>query len=172
MLIITKPDIVGARVTDLHSTCENLDGYDCTTIYFTVDRGFSFILPTPGFSWEKAEIPAGAGLLPDESFSQSFSVEGTWPSMRFIPDPPTKIDIIKRIKARTIQGVYCWKVDEDLGFYEPDDALLLFDDGSQAFRVTGAPHGTGAAGLHYRSADCEHSELIDFFEVPIEDNRF
>jgi hypothetical protein len=167
---MTKPDIVGARIIDVHSTFQVLDGYECTTIYFTVDRGFSFILPIPGFQWERIEVPPTAERLPDGYLSKSYKVEGSWPSVRFIPEPPTKNDVIRRIKERTIQGVYCRKMDEDLGFYEPDDSLLLFDDGSQASCVTVAPHGTGATGLHFRTDVGELPkirDLVDFFEVPI-----
>src|SRR5262249_35856207 len=146
---IAKPDVVGARITEGHSTFEDFGGCDCTVIYFTVDRGFTFSMPIPGELWKTADVPTTAERLRDEDDSPSYKTEGSWPSMRFIPEASTKIDTIKRIKQRTIAGVYCRNMDEALGFHEPDDALLVFDDGSQVFCVTVAPTGTGATGLHY-----------------------
>jgi hypothetical protein len=155
----------------VHSTFEDIGGYDCTVIYFTVDRGFSFTMPVPGDRWRTTDVPHAAERLHDEYDSPSFKIEGSWPSMGFIPEASTKIDTIKRIKQRTIAGAYCRKMDEELGFHEPDDALLVFDDGSQAYCVTVAPHGTGATGLHYLTESdrlLKPGDLVDFFEVPLE----
>jgi hypothetical protein len=163
-----QTDIVGARITAIHSTFEV---GDCTIVYFTVDRGFSFSMPVPGCEWQTCEIPYSAEAWADEIVSESYKVEGSWPSMRFIPEAPTTIDIVKRIKQRTIVGVYCRRMDERLGFYDPDDSLLLFDDGSQASCITVAPHGTGQSGLHYRT-DVDQlpkvAELVDFYSVPLD----
>ena len=150
-MLITKPDIVGARITDLHSSSsEDLDDLDFTRVYFTVDRGFSFELPTPGYEWETIVVPPAAECLPDEYLSWSYNVKrGRLFGLRITPETPTKVDLIKRMKERTIQGVSCWKLDEELGFYPPDSSLLLFDDGSQAYCVTVCQHGTGQSGLHY-----------------------
>jgi hypothetical protein len=169
---ITKPDIIGARITDVHSASNVLDGFDCTFTYFTVDRGIAFAMPSPGYRWQTTEVPPVARRLPDTYVWESYKIEGCWPSMRFIPEPSTTIDIIKRLKQRTIAGVHCLKMDKELGFYKPDDAVLLFDDGSQAYCITGAPHGTGATGLHYITDPgqlLKMDDLVDFFDVPIED---
>jgi len=169
---ITKLDIVGARITDVRSKYEDLVDYecDCTTIYFTVDRGFSFTMPVPGYPWESCEIPSTAERLPDEYVTESYKVEGPYWTRRVIEEQK-KFDAIKRIKQRTILGVYCPKMDEELGFYEPDAALLVFDDGSQASCATVAPKGLNATGLYYRTDVSELPkifDLIDFFEVPSE----
>lgn len=58
--------------------------------------------------------------------------------MRFIPEASTKIDTIKRIKQRTIAGVYCHKMDEELGFHEPYGALLVFGPHYGFARTTAA----------------------------------
>jgi hypothetical protein len=151
---ITKPEIVGSRITDIHAIVEDFHGCDCTTIYFTVDRGFSFTLPEPGYEWKTVEVPPTAERVP--------------PSLRYIADPPSFGDVIERLKQRRILGVFCRKI------YEPDASLLLFDDGSQVDCVTVAPHGTGATGLNYRTNVDELlkiSELVDFFEVPLESEQ-
>jgi hypothetical protein len=170
MRLITKFEIIGSRITEVHATFEDLNGCDCSTIFFTVDRGFSFALPEPGHPWKTAELPPSAERLSDQSSSESYKVEGSWPSMQFIPESSSVVDIIKRIKQRRIAGVFCQKMDQDLGFYEPDASLLLFDDGSQAFCVTVAPHGTGGTGLFYRTVDdlLKLDDLVDFFQVPLE----
>jgi hypothetical protein len=134
MKLICKQDIVGARVTDIHASYEELYGCDCTTIYFTVDRGFTFNLPCPGHEWLRVELPPDAEPLPDEYGEESFRVKkGWWFGTKFVQEPSRKIDIVKRIKERVIAGVYCPKPDEGLESYEPDDAFLVFDDGSRFF---------------------------------------
>lgn len=170
---ITKPDIVGARVIDVRATFEDLVDYecDCTTIYFTVDRGFSFTMPVPGYLWERAEIPRTAKRLPDESIEESNKFEGPYWARRYVLNPPKTFDIVRRIKERTILGVYCPQMDREIGFYEPDSALLVFDDGSQASCVSVAPKGLGATGLYYRTDVSELpkiDDLVDFFDVPLE----
>ena len=206
-MIITNKKIFGARITEVHSTFEELGGCDCTTIYLTVDRGFTFVMPNPGEEWRTAEIPSTAERLPDQYESETYrfesGVEGrlgvlsklfawflgekdrpiAWTAgvsvpikeLKYfgaIPEPPATVDVIKRIKQRTIVGVYCPRKKFDC--YDPDDSLLLFDDGSQAYCVTVAPHGLGATGLQYRT-DVEGlpkaSELVEFFDGPPEGGR-
>jgi hypothetical protein len=168
---ITRSDIVGARITEIYSTFEDRDGYFCTVIYFTVDRGFTFILPVPGFRWHTAEVPSSAERLPDESQPRSYRIEGSGRPLRFISEETVADDTIKRIKQRTIAGVYCRKMDPELGFHPPDDALLVFDDGSRAYCVTLGPHGVSDTGLHYQTDVRElppAADLVDFFDVPLD----
>jgi hypothetical protein len=202
--IITKQDIVGARITEVYSTFEDLEGCDRTVIYFTVDRGFSFTIPNLGGEWRRSEVPPTAERLPDQHVWKTFKIESrverrprllwklfgwilgeknattSWTAgtpvpldksreLRITPEQAITADVIKRIKQRTILGLYWPKMNENLGFFAPDDCLLLFDDGSQAYCVTVAPHGLGATGLHYRTDVAElpkASELVDFFDVP------
>ena len=173
MPIITKDEIAGAKIVKVHSTYENIDGYDCTTIYFTTDNRLSFAMPSPGYKWKRSEIPVDAQELPDEYEEESYLVKNHWFfGRKFVPQTPRKIDLIKRMKERSIIGVFCPTMDEELGFYEPDDAFLLLDDGSRVHCTMVAPHGTGGSGLHYitdREVLANAGELVDFFSVPLED---
>jgi hypothetical protein len=170
---LTKSDIVGARIFDIHADGDAADGLDCAMIYFTVDRGFSFLLPTPGYPWNRSSIPAGAERLLDEYVIPETKVlDPTYPTQRFVLVSSTTVDDrVRRIKERTILGVYCRKLVGPNDFYEPDECFLVFDDGTRAYCVTVAPHGTGSAGLHYRSDLCQLpkvTEFVDFFAVPLE----
>ena len=98
-------------------------------------------MPWPGNVWETVEIPASAERLGDE--------------------------FLKQFTQRTIAGVYCPKMDVQI--YSPDDALLVFDDGSQATCITVLPQGLGMTGLHYRthrSQLMKLANLVDLFTVP------
>jgi len=148
---IQKSDIVGARIIDIRETYELTDGgLDNRQIYFTVDRGFTFITPIAGLRWTTVELPDNAKRLPDESVSEQFAVKRGWfgrPRWKRLPS--TKVDTIGQIKQRRISGVYCSPFDEKLGFHYPDDGIIVFDDGAQASNTIVAPHGTGGAGLYF-----------------------
>ena len=172
MRILQKSDIIGARIVDIHECCELLHGdLDYSLIYFTVDRGFSFVTPNAGFLWHAVEVPGNAKHLMDEVTIESFAVRRSWfGGTRFIREPNTCDDTVKQMKRRLIVGVYCASIDPDLGFRYPEEGRIVFDDGSQAFNTRVAPHGTGAAGLHYHT-NSEHytslDELDDFFAIPV-----
>ncbi len=174
MASITKDDIAGSRITKIHSSYEDMDGCDCTTVYFTTDRGLVFTMPYPGYRWEATEIPPDAEELPDQYEENSYAVRKHFFFWRkFVRQDSRTIDLIRRMKQRSILGVFCPKMDEDLGFYEPDEAFLRFDDGSRAYCTTVAPHGTGASGLHYitNPEEIEDEDLVDFFVVPLVDEE-
>ena len=172
MRSISKADIEGARIVDIHETYELLDGgLDCRTIYFTVDRCFTFVAPFAGMEWNSVELPKNAKRLEDEVVIPGFAVKRGWFGwQRFVPLPSTTNDTVKQIKQRTIAGVYCAPFDEELGFHYPGDGIIVFDDGSQASNTVVAPHGTGAAGLYFFTGEkCTPlAELVNFFTIPIE----
>ena len=173
MLRISKADIVGARVVEIHETYELLDGgLDCCTIYFTVDRGFTFAAPFAGMPWNTEELPKNAKRMEDEVVIEEFEVQRGWFGLtRFVPLPSTTNDTVRQIKRRTIAGVYCARFDEKLGYHYPPDGIIVFDDGAQASNTVVSPHGTGAAGLYFRPASksAPLEELVDFFTIPIEE---
>jgi hypothetical protein len=172
---IRKADIVGARIVDIHETYELTDGgLDCRQIYFTADRGFTFLMPWAGVRWTTIELPQNAARLPDEVVSDQFSVTAGWLGrLRFSRLPSTRNDIVRQIKQRLISGVYCGLFDEELGFHYPGDGTIVFDDGSQASNTVVAPHGTGSAGLYFSPAGANHStpveRLVDYFTIPVAD---
>jgi hypothetical protein len=172
MRSISKADIVGARVVEIHGTYELLDGWlDCCTIYFTVDRGFTFVAPVAGMAWTSEELPKNAKRLEDEKVIEGFEVKRGWFGLtRLVRLPSTTNDTVKQIKQRTIAGVYCEPFDEEIGCHYPDGGILVFNDGSQASNTVVAPQGTGSAGLYFRpGSECTPlAELVDFFTIPIE----
>ena len=171
---IQKSDIIGARIVDIHETYEvNDGGLDCRQIYFTADRGFTFMTPTAGIRWTSLELPKHAKRLPDELENHELSVKRGWfGRLRFTRLPSTKVDIVGQIKKRRISGVYCGLFDEKLGFHYPDEGTIVFDDGSQASNTVVAPHGTGGAGLYFFPADSGRctplGRLVDYFNIPLE----
>ena len=169
---ISKADIVGARVVEIHETYELLDGgLDCRTIYFTVDRGFTFVAPVAGMAWTSVELPKDAKRLEDEVVIEGFEVKRGWFGLtRFVRLPSTTNDTVKQIKQRTIAGVYCEPFDEELGCHYPGDGIIVFDDGAQASNTVVAPQGTGSAGLYFftREKCTPIAELVDYFTIPIE----
>ncbi len=171
---IQKGDIVGTRIVQIHETYKLSNGWlDCRQIYFTVDRGFTFITPSAGIRWTSLELPHDARQLPDEFVSDEFAVKRGWfGRLRSSRLPSTTIDIVRQIKQRRISGVYCGPFDEKLGFHYPDDGTIVFDDGSQASNTVVAPHGTGGAGLYFFPAGsdrCKRREqLVDYFSIPLE----
>ena len=170
---ILKADIAGARIVDIHQTYEATEGgNESRQIYFTVDRGFTFIIPMAGMRWTTVELPGDAKRLPDEFVSHALAIKLGWFKRLFRPSS-TKVDTVKQIKQRLISGVYCGRFDEKLGFHYPDDGTIVFDDGSQASNTVVAPHGTGAAGLYFfpgGSDRCTPLErLVDYFTIPLED---
>jgi hypothetical protein len=171
---INKSDIVGALIIDIHETYELLDGgLDCRTIYFTVDRGFTFETPTAGSPWTSVDLPASAKRLDDEVVSEAFAVKRGWlGGERVVRLPSTTDDTVRQIKQRRIAGVYCEPFDERLGFHYPDDGIIVFDDGSRASNTRVSPHGTGAAGLYFHAGSerCTPvDQLVDYFTIPLEE---
>ena len=173
MHLISKEDIVGAKIKEVHSACEIYEGYHHETVYFTTDRGLTFKMPFPGFVWEATEIPENAEALPDERIEESYLVKNSWLfGRRFVRQPDEVNDLVKRMKERTIAGVFCPRMD-DIECYGPDDAYLLFDDGSRAFCFSTTPQGI-APGLHYVSKTdgaADEDIAIDYFSVPTIDTQ-
>jgi len=166
---ITREHIVGAKVTAIHMTSVDDGEYRDTATYFTIDRGLTFMLPCPGLEWSACELPEGAEELPDETLNPVFAVKRGWfGKLRFVEEPPQKIEVVRKIKERTIVGVFCHRVDSD-GVYFPDAAFLQFDDGSRAFCVSSAPEGI-AGGLFHRppEPDQQPQDFISIFDVPLE----
>src|SRR6185503_7278666 len=170
---IQKADITGARIVDIHETCELSEGWlDCRQIYFTVDRGFTFTTPFAGTRWTTVELPQNATRLPDEFVSDAFAVKRGWfGHLLFSRLPSTKVDTVRQIKQRRISGVYCSAFDQELGFHEPQEGTIVFDDGSQASNNVVAPHGTGAAGLYFFPGGSDRctppDQLVDYFTIPL-----
>jgi hypothetical protein len=177
---IRKEDIAGARITAIHALGEELPaegegGVDCTStrVFFTVDRGFTFTLPRPGRRWFSEALPPGAEAMPDESVEEWYRIVTDRSSrMEFVPGEPRKIDVVRRIKARTIAGVFCDKEDEAPGYDISEDAFLVLDDGSQVSCLAVAPKGIGT-GLCYETDAGEipgPEARVDFFAIPVEDD--
>jgi hypothetical protein len=171
---IQKADIIGARIVDIHEAYKlSAGGLDMRQIYFTVDRGFTFITPIAGLRWTSVELPNNAKRLPDEFVNDKFAVKRGWfERWRFTRLSSTKVDTVGQIKQLRISGVYCAPFDEKLGFHYPDDGIIIFDDGSQASNTVVAPHGTGGAGLYFFSAESGRctplEQLVDYFTIPLE----
>ena len=158
---------------DVHETYEIRDGLDNRVIYFTADRGFTFMVPSAGRAWTAVELPSKAQRLPDESVQEAFAVKPGWfGRTRLARLPSTTVDIVRQIKQRPISGVYCGPFDKSLDFYYPDDGTLVFEDGAQASNTMVAPHGTGGAGLYFFPAGSPRCarihQMVDYFTIPVE----
>lgn len=152
MTAIRKSQIIGARIIEISYTYRTTeDGLDECLMYFTVDRGFSFLMPFAGVQWESSEVPREA-----KPFGQP---RPEWLA-RLLKS--REQGILDQIRMGTIAGV--------LGSPEyPDDTVIVLNDGAQVSNTMVAPHGTGAAGLYYRrrseqTASIDH--LRDFFDIP------
>lgn len=171
LVAITREMIEGAKIVDLHETYEiSDDGLDSRIIYFTTDRGFTFTVPFAGALWETCEVPEGAEQLQDEIVSYSYKVvRRILRRPRFVEEPSTIIDTVKRIKSWKIAGVYCGTYDDELEFHYPPDGVIVFQDGSQASNNMVAPHGTGA-GLYFRESEGAPNlaGMVDYFTIPID----
>ena len=169
---ITREMIRGAQLVDLHETYDLSDhGLDTRIIYFTTDRGFTFTAPFAGALWETCEVPAEAERLEDEVVSFAYKVVRRFlRKPRFVEEPSTVIDTVKRIKTRKIAGVYCGAYDESIEFHDPPDGVIVFEDGSQAANNMVAPHGTGAAGLYFQESEeaPDLTGMVDYFTIPID----
>ena len=162
MKLITKADIIGAHIVDIRQTWKTVSDLDYCSSYFTVDRGFSFVIPVSGLPWETDEVPPEAKSL----------LHGVITGMDRLLMPIFSRDLFKRVRKmrnilkHPIQGVYC----DRTGAYLHDDGIIILDDGSQIFGTTVAPNGTGGAGLHYyfASETGPVSELDDFFDIPLD----
>jgi hypothetical protein len=168
-MIIRKENILGARISDIHSTHEVIKGYNVSTIYFTVDRGFSFTLPWAGHEWTTTDLPIDAARIPDEYCEDSFRVKYSWfKRIKFIREPSKKVDIVKRIKGRSIMGIFCYK-KEGHDLYEPDGSFLLLNDGSKVYCKSVAPQGISVGLFFEIKEEVQKVEnAVDFFDVPLE----
>lgn len=152
---IRKEDISGTRVTNIHSLDQIIEGSEITSHYFTVDSGISFSLPYPGERWTVVEVPKQATIVVDEY----------WLYRR-------KFDLIQKIKEKTIESVYFPKLDPELGFYPPNEAMLVFTDLSYSYCVGYAPNGL-PEGVFYVTKEqsaLKRKELVDFFDIPVKDD--
>lgn len=153
MNAIRKADIVGARIVAISYTYQVTEsGLDERPIYFTVDRGFSFLMPFVGAQWQTTEIPEGA---------KPFVPPGGWLA-RILKSPERKI--LEQIGKSAIAGVFGDPT-------RPDETVILLDDGSRISNTMVAPHGTGAAGLYYFSRFEKGSSLDqmkDLFDLPLD----
>ena len=171
---IQRADITGARIVSLHETYELLQGgLDCRQIYFTVDRGFTFLLPYAGRRWAPTEVPSSGKRLPCDQALAAILKRFRGP--RPHREPTSTSEIVWLIKQRRIAGVYCAPFDKELGFHYPDDGTIVFDDGSQLSNTVVAPHGTGAARLYFflsGSVRCTpEAQLVDYFTIPLENEN-
>ncbi|HEX2851802.1 MAG TPA: hypothetical protein VHO24_01095 [Opitutaceae bacterium] len=172
---ILKTDIMGARIVEIHETFEITEGgLDCRQIYFTTDRGFTFVTPFAGVRWTEVALPPNATLLPDEVVSDEFAVSKGWFGLsRFTRLPSTRTEVVRQIKQRLIAGVYCGPFDVNLGFHYPTDGTIVFSDGAQLSNNVVAPHGTGGAGLYFALAGSDQATpaecMVDFFTIPVTD---
>lgn len=149
---ISRTDILGARIVEIHGVSDDQGGVDCIDIYFTVNRGFSFMLPMAGEDWQTTAIPPEA-----KRFADAWKPNGA------------RFDVVRQIKMRTIRSAFIIRENNDRWLVMPGSCLLEFDDGSQLYCVACAPHGTGGAGFYFQTdsellfaKDC----LIDFFAPP------
>ncbi len=168
MATISPEMILGAHIVDVFQSREIEDAIDIVISYFTVDRGFSFAMPFAEEPWETCDIPENADRLEDVEKIPSFKVVrkvfGLFQTLD--EEAPIVVDIVKRIKARTIAGVCC-RYDREFEMYYPFEGFLILDDGSQVFNTTGAPLGTGAAGLYLTDKEkVDEDGLVDYFTVP------
>lgn len=177
MKLITQEDIEGAMITDIYSKYEDLDEYGCSCaqVYFKVDRGFTFQLPTPGLEWSAVEISERIETLPDAYWEESYTVKETWfGRKKFTKEPSRKIDTVRRIKERKIIGVYCPEMnEEELECYESDESFLILDDGSRVYCKTIAPNGIGV-GLIYRDdikALAKLEKPVNYFDPSLQEFR-
>lgn len=143
--IITKEDIIGARVTDVFERYGSLaDDLDHTQTYYMVDRGFCFMMPSPGAPWEKTPLPKG------------------------LEKPDRKV--VDAMRKRAISGVFFKKPDGD-GFIDPHSVRIHLDDGTWFWSIPVAPKGTGQTGLHYvTTPDAARDALIDFWDIPLDNH--
>lgn len=169
MKVIKQEDLIGSKVTSIF--CENIEGEHCnyTATYFLTDRDLSFMLPFPGEKWESVEVPETADELQNTWIEESYRVKHRWLlPPKFIPEPPITIDIVKRIKEKTILGIFCFKEDEH-DLYEPESLFIQFEDGTRLFCPIAAPQGI-PTGFFVQEIE-EYNEdipIINFFDIETE----
>lgn len=168
---ITRDMIIGARIVDVHLTTAITNGLDCVVHYFTCDRGFTFTMPFAGKAWETEVVPKEAQRQDDKVTVESYAMKKTWlGGQRFVRETPRIDDTIFRLKRSEIVGVFCGSFNSEMGLYDPPEATLVMSDGFCLICNSVAPHGTGAAGLYYRSPDSDLppiTEMVDFFTIPV-----
>lgn len=174
MRLIQKTDIVGARIIDVHESYELTDnGLDNRIVYFTVDRGLTFLTPVAGQPWATVVIPENAKRLTDYLVSQHCPPDSGWFGLKkfFVPHR-SELDVLPLIKKQKIAGVYCGMFDAGLECHYPWDGTIVFEDGAQASNNMVAPHGTGSAGLYYHPANSDRltpmNQLVDYFTIPLD----
>ncbi len=174
-MTITRDMIIGAKITDVYSTLEVKDDLDYSAYFFRTDRGFDFSLPYGGSPWKTVQIPSTARLIEDRRTISSFSVLRSWFGRQiFRREPDTVDDVIYRLKQPSIAQVLCDPFDAELGFRPPYEATLIMSDGSTLGCTAIAPHGTGGAGLYYRSASdssFDASAMDDYFTIPLDQEQ-
>lgn len=167
---ITREMILGAKITDVWCAAFTKDDLDYATCYFTCDRGFSFCLPCGGTDWNAEPIPSNAKKLEDvksgESIGFGLSFRGIFglQGRRMVLD-----DSIQRLKQSSVARVLCGPFDAQLGFFDPFETVMVMSDGFCVSCLPVAPHGTGSAGLYYRSMDIDQvAKMTDFFDIRVE----
>jgi hypothetical protein len=87
---IGKEDVVGARIVDIHQTSESKNDLDFRVFYFTVDRGFTFTLPMPGFPFSSEKVPNTARRVRGRGWFGRMRLARDW---------------VRDIKRHTIAGI-------------------------------------------------------------------
>ncbi len=171
-MIITKTDIVGSSIIQIHILEGKERGYPTCDVYFSVDKGFTFNLPWPGSIWKSTEIPQNANELPDVDWIDTYKPVTKWKFWKtFEKTAPEKNDTILKIKTKKVAAILCPKIDEELGFYEPDSSCILFDDNSHVYCISCAPQGI-PIGIFYETVLQDKDDWMDFFYVPTTINDF
>lgn len=145
--ILTRRDILGARIQEIYQTYEMLDGWlDCTQTYFALDRG-QMIIHTPwvGQVWSSEELPTSARIVEHQS--------------------------VQSIKGKAIVGVYC-DLSEGKVERHPSSIKFLLDDGRWLWTCDVAPHGVGGAGLFVDEPNIHNvDQMMEFWRIPLEKDK-
>jgi hypothetical protein len=171
-MLITKKDIIDSIIHKIHIVDGDEKGYPTCVVYFTIDKGLTFNLPWPGSVWKTVEIPQNAVELADVEWIETYKPANKWKFWKgFEKASPEKNDTILQIKAKKISAIICPRMDEELGFYEPDSSRILFNDNSNVYCISCAPQGI-PIGLFYKPILQNIDDWIDFFTVPTDINDF
>lgn len=171
MRAIRQEEIVGARITRIHSKLIPLDSPDtlesnAIAIYFTVDRGFSFTLPSGRDALVTAEVPHDAKEEPDSHVVKEIDLGRRWfGRIKITPWPPEICDEIRQVKQKTIAGIFCLR-DEMRLESGLASSLIGFNDGSQAYTIGWSPDGIpDGLFLLNREQAIPMAELLSVFEL-------